>query len=287
MNDKLNSIRHRDKRANIPTNELRGFVEEDEKAPKTMRYPRDPSLDPQLVWKGKDEQDGEDLAVPVVPVYIQEKIHPQAIIEAFRAEVRKDVQPQADLFADFNGIPFADQIEFYRHEQNWSNRMILGDSLLVMTSLAEKEGLKGKVQMIYMDPPYGIRFDSNWQVSTRNRDVTDGKAEYASREPEVIKAFRDTWALGIHSYLSYLRDRITTALRLLSDSGAAFVQIGEENLHLARCILDEVFGSENYVATHCICEDDQLHGRHIAWHLRLYSILCERSAKTEVSAAFS
>jgi adenine-specific DNA-methyltransferase len=119
-----------------------------------MRYPRDPSLDPQLVWKGKDEQDGEDLAVPVVPVYIQEKIHPQAIIEAFRAEVRNDVQSQADLFADFNGIPFADQIEFYRHEQNWSNRMILGDSLLVMTSLAEKEGLKGKVQMIYMDPPF-------------------------------------------------------------------------------------------------------------------------------------
>ena len=162
MNDKLNSIRHRDKRANIPTNELRGFMEDEEKAPKTMRYPRDPSLDPQLVWKGKDEQDGEDLAVPVVPVYIQEKIHPQAIIEAFRAEVRKDVPPQADLFADFNGIPFADQIEFCRHEQNWSNRMILGDSLLVMTSLAEKEGLKGKVQMIYMDSPYGMVPSGEW-----------------------------------------------------------------------------------------------------------------------------
>jgi adenine-specific DNA-methyltransferase len=246
MNDKLNSIRHRDKRANIPTNELRGFMEDEEKAPKTMRYPRDPSLDPQLVWKGKDEQDGEDLAVPMVPVYIQEKIHPQAIIEAFRAEVRKDVPPQADLFADFNGIPFADQIEFCRHEQNWSNRMILGDSLLVMTSLAEKEGLKGKVQMIYMDSPYGIQFGSNWQVSTRRRDVKDGKIEDATREPEVIKAFRDTWALGIHSYLTYLRDRLVVARDLLSESGSIFVQIGDENVHLVRSVLDEIYGSRQF-----------------------------------------
>ncbi len=141
---------------NIPTEELRDFVKDDEAKPKTILYPRDPSLDPQLVWKGKDEQDAQDLAVPAVPIYIQEKIHPQAIIENVRAEAKKDKpEAQASLFADFNGIKFEDLIDFYQHEQNWSNRMILGDSLLVITSLAEKEGLKGKVQMIYFDPPYG------------------------------------------------------------------------------------------------------------------------------------
>ena len=169
---KIESIRHKDKRANIPTEELRDFVADEELTPKTMIYPRDPSLDPQMVWKGKDEQDREDLAVPVVPVYIQEKIHPQAIIDALpRIEHADDNQP--NLFADFNGGPadFAQKIDFYHHEQNWSNRLVLGDSLLVMTSLAEKEGLKGKVQTIYIDPPYGIKFGSNWQVSTRKRDV--------------------------------------------------------------------------------------------------------------------
>jgi adenine-specific DNA-methyltransferase len=247
MTEKFDAIRHRDKRVNIPTNELRGFVAEDESAPRQMLYPRDPSLDPQLVWKGKDEQDRQPLAVPVVPIYIQEKIQPQAIIEAVRGEAAKAAPPQADLFADFNGIAFQDLIEFYRHEQNWSNRMILGDSLLVMTSLADKEGLKGKVQTIYMDPPYGIKFGSNWQVSTRKREVKDGKAEDASREPEVIKAFRDTWALGIHSYLTYLRDRFAVARDLLSESGSIFVQIGDQNVHLVRSAMDEIFGSENFV----------------------------------------
>src|SRR3990170_29098 len=170
----INSLRHKDKRANIPTEELRDFVAADEQAPKTMLYPRDPSLDPQLVWKGKDEQDRKALEVPVVPVYIQEKIHPQAIIEDLRRTGGKESFTPS-LFADFNGIKFEDMIEFYQHEQNWSNRMILGDSLLVMTSLAEKEGLKGKVQTIYIDPPYGIKFGSNWQVSTRKRDVRDGR----------------------------------------------------------------------------------------------------------------
>jgi len=205
---KVESIRHKDKRTNIPTEELRDFVVEDELAPKTMLYPRDPSLDPQLVWKGKDEQDREDLAVPVVPIYIQEKIHPQAIIDALpRMEQRAD--GQTNLFADFNGGPknFEQKVDFYHYQQNWSNRMILGDSLLVMTSLAEKEGLKGKVQTIYLDPPYGIKFGSNWQVSTRKHDVKDGKADDATRQPEQVKAFRDTWKLGIHSYLAYLRDR--------------------------------------------------------------------------------
>ena len=149
------------------------------------------------------------------------------------------------MFADFNGIEFSDLVEFYEHEQNWANRLILGDSLLVMTSLAEKEGLKGKVQMIYVDPPYGIKFGSNWQVSTRKRDVKDGKAEDVTRQPEQVRAFRDTWQLGIHSYLAYLRDRFVVARDLLTETGSIFVQIGDENVHLVRCVLDEVFGSEN------------------------------------------
>ena len=243
------AVKHKDKRTNIPTKELRGFVEEDEKQPKTILYPRDPSLDPQLVWKGKDEQDRQPLEVPAVPIYIQEKIHPQAIIEEVRAAAKKGAsEEQFGLFADFNGIKFEDLIDFYHHEQNWANRFILGDSLLVMTSLAEKEGLKGKVQCLYFDPPYGINFGSNWQVSTRKRDVKDGKAEDATRQPEQIRAFRDTWKLGIHSYLAYLRDRLTAARELLTESGSVFVQIGDENVHLVRSVMDEVFGSENFIS---------------------------------------
>ena len=245
----LESLKHKDRRANIPTEELRDFVAEDEARPKTILYPRDPSLDPQLVWKGKDEQDSKDLEVPSVPIYIQEKIHPKYIIEDIRAQAKKEKpEMQMQLFADFNGIQFEDLIEFYQHEQNWANRMILGDSLLVMTSLAEKEGLKGKVQMIYIDPPYGIKFGSNWQVSTRKRDVKDGSAVDATRQPEQIKAFRDTWKLGIHSYLAYLRDRLVVARDLLNETGSIFVQIGDENVHLVRCLMDEVFGSGNFVA---------------------------------------
>ncbi|HOH80455.1 MAG TPA: site-specific DNA-methyltransferase [Methanoregulaceae archaeon] len=245
----VESIRHKDSRKNIPTEELRDFVVESETELKTMLYPRDPSLDPQLVWKGKDEQDRKDLAVPVVPIYIQEKIHPQAIIDSLPRKERESEAP--DLFADFNGLPeeFDQRVDFYRHDGHWSNRMILGDSLLVMTSLAEKEGLKGKVQTIYIDPPYGIKFGSNWQVSTRKRDVKDGKAEDASRQPEQVRAFRDTWKLGIHSYLSYLRDRLVVARDLLTESGSVFVQIGDANVHLVRNLMDEVFGSENHIAT--------------------------------------
>src|SRR4030043_632096 len=245
----VESLKHKDKRKNIPTEELRDFVKEDENRPSTVLYPRDPSLDPQLVWKGKDEQDSQPLAVPAVPIYIQEKIHPHAIIEDIRAEARrKDEEIAPLLFSDFNGIDFEQQVDFYHHEQNWSNRMILGDSLLVVTSLAEKEGLKGKVQMIYLDPPYGIKFGSNWQVSTRKRDVKDGKAEDTVRQPEQVKAFRDTWKLGVHSYLSYLRDRLAAARELLTETGSIFVQIGDENVHLVRLLLDEVFGSENFHA---------------------------------------
>ncbi len=247
---KIDSVRHKDKRRNIPTEELRGFVAEDELKPKEVKYPgllyaRDPSLDPQLVWKGKDEQDQEELTVPAVPIYIQEKIHPHAIIEDVRAQAKKGKGEQLDFFADFNGIEFEELIEFYQHESNWSNRMILGDSQLVMTSLAEKEGLKGRVQMIYIDPPYGIKFGSNWQVSTRKRDVKDGKAADATRQPEQIRAFRDTWELGIHSYLTYWRDRLIVARELLTETGSVFIQIGDENVHLVRGLLDEVFGAEN------------------------------------------
>lgn len=245
----VSALKHKDKRKNIPTEELRDFVALEENAPKIQLYPRDTSLDPQLVWKGKDEQDQNPLEIPVVPIYIQEKIHPQVIVENVRAEAKagKSVMQQS-LFADFNGIQFEDLVEFYQHEQNWANRMILGDSLLVMTSLAEKEGLKGKVQMIYMDPPYGIKFGSNWQVSTRKRDIKDGKVEDVTRQPEQIRAFRDTWEWGIHSYLAYLRDRLMVAHELLTETGSIFVQIGDENVHLVRCLLDEVFGGENAVA---------------------------------------
>jgi len=247
------SLRHKDKRTNIPTEELRDFVAEEEARPKQVTLPgllyaRDPSLDPQLVWKGKDALDAEELTVPAVPIYIQEKIHPQAIIEDIRAVAAADSpEPQLELFSDFNGLPadFEKRVDFYHYEGNWANRMILGDSLLTMVSLAEKEGLTGKVQMIYIDPPYGIKFNSNWQVSTRKRDVKDGKAEDATRQPEQIRAFRDTWQLGIHSYLSYWRDRLVAARDLLTDTGSIFVQIGDENIHLARSILDEVFGTSN------------------------------------------
>ena len=240
------STRHNDKRTNIPTEDLRDFVDDDKKAPQPILYPRDPSLDPQLVWKGKDQQDSEDLEVQSVPIYIQEKIQPEAIIEDIRVTARCDSN-QPDLFSDFNGIEFQDLIDFYQAEQNWSNRMILGDSLLVMNSLAERERLKGQVQMIYIDPPYGIQFRSNWQVSTRRRDVKDGKVEDVTRQREQIKAYQDTWTLGVHSYLSYLRDRLTVARELLTESGSVFVQIGDENVHFVRCLMDEVFENENFV----------------------------------------
>src|SRR5271157_3404816 len=247
----LDANRHHDTRNNIPTEELRDFVAEDESKPPKMLYPRDPSLDPQLVWKGKDEQDREPLEVDVVPIYIQEVIEPRVIVEAVQA--RKRTKPETSgflpgFFDDFDAMDFDRKIEFYQHDQKWANRMILGNSLHVMTSLAEKEGLKGKVQMIYIDPPYGIKFGSNWQVSSHRRDVKDGKPEDTTRQPEQIRAFRDTWRLGVHSYLASLRDRITVARDLLSETGSVFFQIGDENVHLARCVLDEIFGSENFIA---------------------------------------
>jgi adenine-specific DNA-methyltransferase len=207
--------------------------------------------DAQLVWRGKDRQDWTDLVVNVPPLYIQEKIHPKAIIDDLKRRTAAKRQAEADisdLFADFNGITPEQRAEFYLHDQHWSNRMILGDSLQVMASLAERESLKGKVQCIYFDPPYGIRFNSNWQVSTQSRDVKDGKQTDISREPEQVKAFRDTWKDGIHSYLTYLRDRLTAMRDLLTDSGSIFIQISDENVHRVRGLLDEVFGSDSFCA---------------------------------------
>ena len=244
----VETIRHNDKRTNIPTNELRGFVDDEEKRPTPTLYPRDRSRDPQLVWRGKDEQDLQDLEVPTVPIYIQEKVQPRAIIENLRQSAAAGrAEPEPSLFDDFNGIEFEELVDFYRHEQNWSNRLILGDALLVMTSLAEKERLRGKVQTIFVDPPYGVSFGSNWQVSTQSRDVRNGKLDQVSRQPEQIRAFRDTWKDGINSYLAYLRDRLAVARELLTESGSIFVQIGDENVHLVRSLLDEVFGPENFV----------------------------------------
>jgi adenine-specific DNA-methyltransferase len=202
------------------------------------------------VWKGKDDEDGRDLVVSPVPIYVQEKIVPQALVENLRKTAKAGhLEPEATLFDDFDGLDDLEMVEFYEHDKgNWANRMILGDSLAVMASLAEREDLRGKVQMIYVDPPYGIKFGSNWQVSTRKRDVKDGKAADATRQPEQVRAFRDTWELGIHSYLSYLRDRLEVARDLLTETGSCFVQIGDENVHLVRAVMDEVFGAENFVS---------------------------------------
>jgi adenine-specific DNA-methyltransferase len=242
------------KRKNIPTAEYQSVLDKEQQSPKTVRYPRNTDLDPQLVWRGKDEQDWSDLVVHAPPLYIQEKVHPKALIDDLLRQTRESQheagESTPDLFSDFNGIPKgADKTEFYTHDQNWSNRMILGDSLQVMASLAEREGLRGRVQCIYFDPPYGIKFNSNFQWSTTSRDVTDGKADHITREPEQVKAFRDTWRDGIHSYLTYLRDRLTVARDLLTDSGSIFVQIGDENVHRVRALLDEVFGAENCVSS--------------------------------------
>ena len=208
--------------------------------------------DAQLVWRGKDRQDWSDLVVTAPPLYIQEKVHPKAIIDDLTrrsAAAREASSDAPDLFADFNGIddPQA-RTEFYQHDQHWSNRMILGDSLQVMASLAEREALRGQVQCIYFDPPYGIKFNSNWQVSTQSTRVEDGKPRDLSREPEQVKAFRDTWRDQIHSYLTYLRDRLTMARDLLSDTGSIFVQIGDENVHRVRAVMDEVFGPKNFIS---------------------------------------
>lgn len=245
---------HQAKRKNIPTAEYQAVMRSEELAEIQVAYQRrNRDLDPQLVWRGKDDQDWSDLVVQTPPLYIQEKVHPKILIDDLRTETeRREAhgQPrQLDLFGDFNGLPSENaRTEFYQHDANWTNRMILGDSLQVMASLAEREGLRGKVQCIYLDPPYGIKFNSNFQWSTTSRDVKDGNAQHITREPEQVKAFRDTWRDGIHSYLTYLRDRLTVARDLLTDSGSIFVQIGDENVHRVRALMDEIFGDENSIS---------------------------------------
>lgn len=253
------------RRRNIPTAEFQSVLQKEAQDPLSVTLPRGAAgmeeekanrnrdLDPQLVWRGKDEQDWSDLVVNAPPIYIQEKVHPKVLIDdLLRQTASSNSQTagyQNDLFADFNGIPTeAAKTEFYQHDANWTNRMILGDSLQVMASLAEREGLRGKVQCIYFDPPYGIKFNSNFQWSTTSRDVKDGNASHITREPEQVKAFRDTWRDGIHSYLTYLRDRLTVARDLLTESGSIFVQIGDENVHRVRALMDEVFGDANCVS---------------------------------------
>jgi len=249
----VETLKHDDAtRKNIPTAEYQSVMAKDEQKPVRVEYERrNRDLDPQLVWRGKDEQDWSNLIVQAPPLYIQEKVHPKVLIDDLKRQSEKTAEtaPQVDMFADFNGLPNTDaKTEFYQHDGHWANRMILGDSLSVMASLAEREGLRGKVQCIYFDPPYGIKFNSNFQWSTTSRDVKDGNAEHITREPEQVKAFRDTWRDGIHSYLTYLRDRLTVARDLLTESGSIFVQIGDENVHRVRAVMDEVFGEPNLVS---------------------------------------
>jgi len=244
-------------RRNIPPAEFQTMVRNQEKTPIQVAYERrNPDLDPQLIWRGKDLLDESPLVVNAPPLYIQEKIHPKVLIDDLKRRSKEGSGSQIGsveqmgLFDTIKGdAGEGAKTEFYQHDQNWSNRMILGDSLQVMASLAEREGLRGKVQCIYFDPPYGIKFNSNFQWSTTSRDVKDGKADHITREPEQVKAFRDTWKDGIHSYLSYLRDRLVAARELLSESGSIFLQIGDENVHRVRALMDEVFGEDNCVST--------------------------------------
>lgn len=254
----VETLTHDATRKNIPTAEYESVMREDEKTPLQLAYERrNRDLDPQLVWRGKDEQDWSDLVVAAPPLFIQEKVHPKVLIDDLKHEAARRAAeaapPVLDLFADFNGLPDKEAVtEFYQHDQHWSNRMISGDSLSVMASLAGREGLRGKVQCIYFDPPYGIKFNSNFQWSTTSRDVKDGAKDHITREPEQVRAFRDTWKDGIHSYLAYLRDRLTVARDLLHESGSIFVQIGDENVHRVRALMDEVFGDENFVSLICV-----------------------------------
>ncbi|MEN8875884.1 MAG: site-specific DNA-methyltransferase, partial [Hyphomonas sp.] len=254
MTDKktlIDPITHDDERVNIPTPELAPMMDPDDAKPIKVAYQqRNPDLDPQLIWRGKDI-DQEAVTVDAPPIYLQEQVHPKAIIEDLRAGNQRNGEGAGESLFDHFGVTDDDreaEVEFYKHHKKWSNRMILGDGLQVMASLAEREGLKGQVQAIYIDPPYGIKFNSNFQWSTTSRDVKDGKLDHLTREPEQVKAFRDTWRDGIHSYLQYLRDRLVVARELLTESGSCFVQIGDENVHRVRALMDEVFGEENFVS---------------------------------------
>ena len=234
-----------EKRLNIPQTGLVSAETDPINGRKTYMF--DPHLDPELQWSGKTE--GTSFEVDTVSLHVHERIDPLTIIEAVR---NKEPEAQRSLFYYFenpeNNLPIREAIEFYKHSEGWSNRLIAGDSLIVMNSLLEKEGMAGKVQMIYIDPPYGIKYGSNFQPFINKKDVKDGKDEDLTQEPETIKAFRDTWKLGIHSYLTYLRDRLLLSKDLLTETGSVFVQMNDENLHHVREIMDEVFGPQNFVA---------------------------------------
>lgn len=231
----------KDERANIPHV---GLVtpDSDPDTGEKKKYEYDPHLDPQLQWAGKAEH--TSFEVPTVSLHVHERIDPKTIIETVKKE--KDDGGQMSLFSEKK--PLREAIDFYKHKEGWTNRLIAGDSLLVMNSLLEKEGMAGKVQMVYFDPPYGIKYGSNFQPFVNKRDVKDGNDGDLTAEPEMLKAFRDTWELGIHSYLTYLRDRVKTAYSTLTESGSIFIQIGIENQHYVRSILDEIFGPENFIS---------------------------------------
>ena len=267
MSKKIDSIKHKeDKRAHIPSKEEAGYEEANPKVQsgkKTLEVALNPvtsrGQDPELFWMHKYGNDDREelLRVDIRSLYRHEHIAPERLIKNLYRVVADEQQAQPDLFASVNEM-FGNALEkdelekvgdYYSHQDGWTNRLVQGDSHLVMASLLEREGMAGQVQMIYIDPPYGIKYGSNWQVKLNNRDVKDGADEALTGEPEVIKAFRDTWELGIHSYLSYIRDRLLIAKELLHDSGSCFVQISDENVHLVRSVMDEVFGSENFVVT--------------------------------------
>jgi adenine-specific DNA-methyltransferase len=243
----IESYEHRDKeRVNNPPVGLVTPDTDPDAGQKKKTYAYDPHLDPQLVWAGKAEH--TSFEVPTVSLHVHERIEPRTIIDAVRKRNGNGGAGQLPLFEIERQEPLREAIEFYRHKHGWTNRLIAGDSLLVMNSLLEKEGLAGKVQMIYIDPPYGIRYGSNFQPFVNKRDVKDGRDEDLTAEPEQIRAFRDTWELGIHSYLTYLRDRLLLARELLTESGSIFVQISDENVHHVRELMDEVFGARNFVS---------------------------------------
>ncbi|MGQ4382819.1 site-specific DNA-methyltransferase [Streptomyces sp. SAS_270] len=254
ISNPVTAITHTETRSNIPTADNSIFLDEADTAPRNVPVQRSAETrsettvtEPELTWRGKREQDAAGLVVDAPPLFIQEKIDSRALVAALRSgHVGNFEQPS--LYDEFDGLDDWANVEFYQHEQNWSNRLILGDSLAVMASLAEREKstIRGKVQMIYVDPPYGIRFGSNWQPRTRSRDVSDTKAADVTREVEQIKAFRDTWQWGLNSFLAYLRDRLALARELLNETGSVFVQIGDDNLHLVRSVLDEVFDRANF-----------------------------------------
>jgi adenine-specific DNA-methyltransferase len=243
----IESYEHRDKeRVNNPPVGLVTPDTDPDAGQKKKTYAYDPHLDPQLVWAGKAEHTSFD--VPTVSLHVHERIDPRTIIEAARKRNGNGQPEQLGLFEEERKEPLREAIEFYRHKHGWSNRLIAGDSLLVMNSLLGKEGMAGKVQMIYIDPPYGIKYGSNFQPFVNKRDVKDGKDEDLTSEPEQIRAFRDTWELGIHSYLTYLRDRLLLARELLTESGSIFVQISDENVQYVRALMDELFGPANFMS---------------------------------------